>query len=98
MEAMIILSWLLALFATLLKWVVAMNFHHTRFPEDSLFRANHRLQWMSWEERRLYRRDRAAYLRSKGTLVYHRILTAAIISGMLGFIIFCYLAVKTGQA
>ena len=92
MEAMVILSWLLALVGTLLKCVLGMEFHRSRFPNDGPVRAHHRVQWMTWDKNRQYRKEKAAYLRSKGTLVYDRILTAVIICGMLGFIIFGYLA------
>jgi hypothetical protein len=76
----------------LLKWTIASAFHRTRFPEDGLIRMHARLNWMTWRERRKYQKEMTSYLRQNGTLIYNRLLTAAILLGAIGFIVFGYLA------
>jgi hypothetical protein len=92
MEFLAILSWLIILAAILLKAAAVRDFSQERFPNETLTGMHRRLSFMSWSERKKYRKELKQYHKANGTLVYDRVLTAMLICGILGFLIFGYLA------
>jgi len=69
----------------LLKWVVFVGFLRARSPGENAFMVLLKWQWQTWEEDVQHRREVTAYLRDKGILIYDRLLTVVLISGVLAF-------------
>jgi hypothetical protein len=91
-EALVLLSWFVGVAAMLFKWALVNEFHRERSPGITLFQIHWKMNFMTWKQRREYRREFVEFLRRSDRVWYNRILNVAMMLCLAGFIIFGRLA------
>jgi hypothetical protein len=89
---LVILSWVVLVATILLKWALRSGFHEEKWPGEGPFKAHTRLNSMTREDRRALRQEYRAYLKQRGTQIYDHVLNLLLVLGLIGFVVFGYLA------
>lgn len=92
MEALVLLSWLVGVAAMLFKWALVNEFHREKSPDITLVQIHWKMNFITWKQRREYRREFGEFLRRRDRVWYNRILNFTMMLSLAGFITFGHLA------